>query len=265
MTDERITINVEDGIADVRLDRGEKHNALDYPMFQALDGATDELSARKDVRCVVLSGNGPSFCSGLDFPSFMSGGVGVDDMIEPTDGNVANLVQRVSYDWLRLPMPVIAALHGNVLGGGAQIALGADIRIAAPDTRISIMEIRYGLIPDMGISQALPLLVRQDAAKELTFSGRMVEGDEALTLGLVTRIADDPRAAALAMAREIAGRSPHAIRSAKQLLNDAYRGRSEEALALEADLQRALIGTPNQIAAVTATMSKQAGEFADPD
>jgi len=264
VADDRVAIEVEDGIADVRLVRGDKHNALDFAMFQALDRATGELSARNDVRCVVLSGDGPSFCSGLDFPSFMGGEVGVDDMIEPTEGNVANLVQRVSYDWQRLPMPVIAALHGNCLGGGAQIALGTDIRIAAPDMRICIMEIRYGLIPDMGITQALPVLVRQDAAKELTFSGRMVEATEALELGLITRLADNPHEAAMEMAQEIAGRSPHAIRSAKQLLNEAYRGRSEDVLTLEADLQRDLIASPNQIAAVTATMTKQPGEFADP-
>lgn len=264
MADDRLTIEVADGIADVRLVRGDKHNALDLAMFQALDRATDDLSARNDVRCVVLSGDGPSFCSGLDFPSFMGGEIGVDDMIQPTDGNVANLVQRVSYDWLRLPMPVVAALHGNCLGGGAQIALGADIRIAAPDTRICIMEIRYGLIPDMGITQSLPVLVRQDIAKELTFSGRMVEAREALEVGLVTRIADDPRAAAMELATEIAGRSPHAIRAAKRLLADSYRGRSEESLGLEADLQRELIASPNQIAAVTATMTKQPGEFEDP-
>ncbi len=264
MSEERVRTEVSGGIAAVRLVRGDKHNALDWPMFQALDRATDELQERNDVRAVVLSGDGPSFCSGLDFPSFMGGEVGVDDMITFHEGEVANIVQRVSYDWQRLPMPVVAALHGNCLGGGAQIALGADIRIAAPGTRICIMEIKYGLVPDMGITQVLPALVPLDVAKELAFTGRMVEADEALELGLVTRISEDPLADATALAEDIASKSPHAIRAAKQLLNDAYRSRSEDVLALEAELQRGLIGSPNQIAAVTSAISGEPAKFTDP-
>lgn len=263
MSEERIRTKIEDGVADVRMVRGDKHNALDWSMFEALDRATDELAERNDVRAVVLSGEGPSFCSGLDFPSFMSGEHGVDDMIAETPGEVANLAQRVAYDWQRLPVPTIAALHGNAIGGGAQIALGADIRIAAPTSRICIKEIAYGLVPDMGISQALPALVRLDVAKELVFSGRTVEGPEALDLGLVTQLADDPLEAAMALARQIASSSPHAIRHGKRLLNDSYRGRPESALALEAELQRELIGSPNQIAAVTATISKEPAHFED--
>jgi enoyl-CoA hydratase/carnithine racemase len=263
VSDERVQIDVADGVADVRMVRADKHNALDWPMFQALDAATDELAARNDVRCVVLSGEGPSFCSGLDFPSFMAGEVGVDEMIADVPGEVANLAQRVAYDWQQLPMPVIAALHNNCIGGGAQIALGADIRISAPDLKLCVKEISYGLIPDMGITQALPTLVPLDVAKEIVFTGRTIGADEALELGLVTRLADDPVAEAKALAAEIASQSPHAIRSGKQLLNDAYTGRSQEALKLEAELQRALIGSPNQIAAVTATMTKQPAEFQD--
>jgi enoyl-CoA hydratase/carnithine racemase len=263
MAEERVSIEVADGVAQVRMVRGEKHNALDWAMFQALDRATDELAERKDVRAVVLSGDGPSFCSGLDFPSFMAGDVGVDEMIADVPGEVANIAQRVSYDWQRLPMPVIAAIHGNCLGGGAQIALGADIRISAPDLRLCVMEIRYGLIPDMGISQALPTLVPLDVAKEIVFTGRSLDAEEARELGLVTRIADDPVAAATVLAEEIASKSPHAIRSGKRLLNTAYVSRTEDALKLEAELQRALIGTPNQIEAVTAAMSKKRPAFED--
>jgi len=265
MAQERVTIDVAGGVADVRMVRGDKHNALDWPMFQALDAATDELADRNDVRAVVLSGEGPSFCSGLDFPSFMAGDVGVDEMISEVPGEIANIAQRVAYDWQRLPMPVIAALRGNCLGGGAQIALGADIRIAGPDLKLCVMEIRYGLIPDMGISQALPTLVGLDVAKEIVFSGRTIGAEEALGLGLVTRFAEDPMAEAKALAAEIAEKSPHAIRSGKSLLNSAYTGRSEDALKLEAELQRALAGSPNQIAAVTAAMTKERGEFADPE
>lgn len=259
-----MTIDVSDGIADVRLVRADKHNALDWPMFQALDAATDELAERNDVRAVVLSGEGASFCSGLDFPSFMAGDIGVDEMISEVPGEVANIAQRVAYDWQRLPMPVIAALRGNCLGGGAQIALGADIRIAAPDLKLCVMEIRYGLVPDMGITQALPTLVGLDVAKEIVFTGRSVGAEEALRLGLVTRVSEDPLAEAEGLAAEIAQKSPHAIRSGKRLLNSAYTGRSEDALKLEAELQRALVGSPNQIAAVTAAMTKEPAEFADP-
>jgi enoyl-CoA hydratase/carnithine racemase len=160
-------------------------------------------------------------------------------------------------------MPVIAAIHGNCLGGGAQIALGADIRISARELKLCVMEIRYGLIPDMGISQALPTLVPLDVAKEIVFSGRTLDAQEAHDLGLVTRLADDPVAEAKELATEIATKSPHAIRSGKRLLNECYTGRSEAALKLEADLQRSLIGSPNQIAAVTAAMTKQPAEFDD--
>ena len=263
MAKDRVQTGVENGVAHVRMVRADKHNALDWPMFQALDGATDELAERDDVRCVVLSGTGPSFCSGLDFPSFMAGNVGVDEMIADIPGEVANIAQRVAYDWQRLPMPVIAALHGNCLGGGAQIALGADIRIAGPDLKLCVMEIKYGLIPDMGISQALPTLVPLDVAKEIVFTGRTIGAAEALELGLVTRLTEDPVGEAKALATQIASVSPHAIRSGKRLLNEAYTGRSEGALKLEAELQRALIGTPNQIAAVTAAMTKEPARFED--
>ena len=263
MSQDRVHIDVTDGVADVRLVRPDKHNALDWAMFQALDAATDELAGRNDVRCVVLSGAGPSFCSGLDFPSFMAGDIGVDEMIAEVPGEVANIAQRVSYNWQRLPMPVIAAVHGNCLGGGAQIALGADIRVSARELRFCVMEIKYGLIPDMGISQALPVLVPLDVAKEVVLTGRTIGAEEALALGLVTRLADDPVEEAKALAAEIARKSPHAIRSGKRLLNEAYTGRSADALKLEAELQRALVGSPNQIAAVTAAMTKEPADFED--
>jgi enoyl-CoA hydratase/carnithine racemase len=191
--------------------------------------------------------------------------LGIDDLLPAPDGDVANIFQRVAYAWQRLEIPVIAALHGACFGGGAQIALGADVRIASFETRISVMEIKYGLIPDMGISQALPTLVPLDVAKELTWSGRIVEAEEAAQLGLVTRLAHDSHEIATVLAGEIAERSPDAIRAAKRLLNDAYRGRSEDLLAVEAKLQGELIGSPNQIAAVTAAMTKKPADFADPE
>jgi enoyl-CoA hydratase/carnithine racemase len=260
---ERVRVEVAGGVADVRLVRAAKHNALDWEMFASLDEASDELAERADVRAVVISGDGPSFCSGLDFPSFMAEQGRMDALFSHREGDAANLAQRITYDWQRLPMPVIAALHGNCIGGGAQLALGADIRIAAADTRISILEVKYGLVPDMGLTQTLPTLVGLDVAKELTFTGRFVEAEEARRIGLVTRVADDAHAAAHELAGEIASRSPDAVRRAKRLLNEAARARSEESLALEEALQRQLLGTPNQIAAVTAAMTKQPAEFID--
>lgn len=264
MNPDRVRIETARGVADVRLTRADKHNALDWEMFTSLDEATDELAERTDVRAVVLSGDGPSFCSGLDFPSFMSEPSRMEAIFAHREGDAANLAQRITYDWQRLPMPVIAALHGNCIGGGAQLALGPDIRVAGPDTRISVLEVKYGLIPDMGLTQTLPTLVGLDVAKELTFTGRFVEAEEALRIGLVTRLADDARGAALELAGEIAARSPDAIRRGKRLLNEAARARSEDALALEETLQRELLGSPNQIAAVTAAMSKEPAEFSDP-
>jgi enoyl-CoA hydratase/carnithine racemase len=262
--DQRVYVALADGIADVRLARGEKHNALDWAMLVAINDAISELEGATGVRAVVLSGEGPSFCSGLDFPSFIGGEVSIEEVFERRDGDSANFAQRTSHGWKQLEVPVIAALQGACFGGGLQIALGADMRMAAPGTGLSVMEVRYGLIPDMGLTQTLPGLVRMDVAKELTFSGRIVEAPEALELGLIGRIAEDPRAAALELAGEIASRSPHAIRAAKRLLNRAWNAPATEGLALEAELQRGLLGTPNQIAAVQAALSKEPADFEDP-
>jgi enoyl-CoA hydratase/carnithine racemase len=239
---DRVTIEVADGVADVRLTRADKHNGLDWAMFEALNEALDELHEDEEARVVVLSGEGPSFCAGLDFKSFMA--EPDRDLLgfERGEGEPENFAQRASHGWRSLPVPVIAAVHGNALGGGLQLALAADVRIAATDTRLSVMEIEYGLIPDMGLSRLLPGVVRDDVARELTYTGRVVEAGEALELGLVTRIAEDPRGEAMALAAQIADKSPAAIRSAKRLLGEAPDRDRAEGLALEEELQRALIG-----------------------
>jgi enoyl-CoA hydratase/carnithine racemase len=167
--------------------------------------------------------------------------------------------------WTELPAPVIAAVHGHALGGGFQLALGADLRIVAPDAQLSVLEIRWGLVPDMTGTQLLPRLVGLDVAKELTFTGRMVSGVEAKALGLATRVADEPREAALAMAYEIAAKSPHAIRGAKALLELAGQVSLQEGFAAEQRVIRSLIGTPNQVEAVTAYFEKRAPAYVDPD
>jgi enoyl-CoA hydratase/carnithine racemase len=266
MADERIQIDVTDHVATATMVRTDKHNALDRGMFDALHGAIDRLKAEPGVRCVVLRGDGPSFCSGLDIASFMAEGQngGAATLIDPTPGNVANYAQRVSTGWSEVPVPVVAAIHGYCFGGGLQIALGADIRIAAPDATLSVMESRWGLIPDMGITRALPRLVGIDVAKELTFTARRFDGTEAAALGVVTRTAGDPHAAAQELAAEIAGKSPEAVRGAKRLFDESWTGTAEETLALEEQIQRTLMGSPNQMAAVMAGVSKQPAEFTDP-
>jgi enoyl-CoA hydratase/carnithine racemase len=265
MSHERVRIEVADHVAVVTLARPEKHNALDEAMFDAILGAAAEVARTPGVRAVVLHGEGPSFCSGLDLASLMSGPSSIDEvLLAREDGARANRAQRASTDWIDLPVPVVAALHGAVFGGGLQIALAADVRIAAPDARLSIMESKWGLVPDMGITSTLPRLVGIDVAKELTYTGRVVSGTEAAELGLVTRVAAEPAAAARALAAEIAGRSPDAVRSAKRLYDTAWNAPVQDGLRLEAELQTALIGSPNQLAAVTAGLAKQPPAFTDP-
>src|SRR4051812_13255007 len=263
MSEQRVRIDVNDHVAEVALTRPDKHNALDGAMFQGIVAAAEEVAATPGVRAVVLHGEGPSFCSGLDIASLMSGPISLDDILE-RDGR-ANLAQRTCTEWIDLPVPVIAAIHGACFGGGLQIALGADIRIAAPDARLSVMEGKWGLVPDMGITSTLPRLVRIDVAKELTYSARVLSGTEAAELGLVTHVADDPLAAARELAAKIAGRSPDAVRAAKRLYDAAWHAPVEEGLLLETELQRALIGSPNQMAAVQAGMTREAPQFADPE
>jgi enoyl-CoA hydratase/carnithine racemase len=264
VSEDRVRIDVADHVATVTLARPDKHNALDRPMFEAIIAAAERLTSEPGVRAVVLHGEGPSFCSGLDLASLISSDAGIDAIIAPLREDPPNWFQRTAYDWLRLPVPVIAAIHGNCFGGGLQIALGADIRLATPDARLSVMEVKWGLIPDMSITRTLPRLVGIDVAKELTFTGRLIEGTEAQRLGLVTRVTDDPLAAARELAAEIAGKSPDAIRGAKRLFNAAWTGLADETLALEAEIQSSLIGSPNQLAAVTAGLQKQPAEFTDP-
>jgi enoyl-CoA hydratase/carnithine racemase len=260
---DRVQVEIEAGVAHVLLTRGDKMNALDDEMFSALTDAGVALAADNSVRAVVLSGEGRSFCAGLDVANFA--GIGNLDPFARSDASPANRVQRIAWVWNELPVPVIAAVHGACFGGGLQIALGADIRIARPDAKLSVMEIKWGLIPDMSISQTLLRLVRRDIAKELTFTGRIVSGGEAAELGLVTQLSDDPLAAAFELAREIANKSPDAVRAAKKLLDTAPQLSVAQGLLLEEGLQRPLLGKPNQMEAVKANLEKRDPNFSDPE
>jgi len=261
MSEQRVSIERRGHVAVVTLTRPEKRNALDPAAFDALDAATRELSADRELRAVVLTGAGKCFCAGIDLMSFSAGETVIRKLLARRNDEAANLAQRVGWGWRECPVPVIAALHGEVFGGGLQVALGADLRIARPDARLSVMEVRWGLIPDMSGSQTLRGLVRRDVALELTWTGRVVPGEEALALGLVTRLAEDPLAEALALAETIAGHSPDAVRAAKRLFNRAWDCDAREGLALEAELQMRILGRANQMEAVRAGLSGATPRF----
>ncbi len=261
MTD-RILCDFQDGVADVRFNRPERHNALDSAQLQALYDMGADLAQRSDLRAIVLSGVGPSFCSGLDFPSFQQAGQDIRQAFKMGAGAPANFAQRVATVWRSAPVPVIAALHGSVFGGGLQIALGADLRIAAPDAKLCIMEIEYGLIPDMGISQTLPPILPYDQALELSLSGRRLDALQAHKLGLVTRVEDQPYAAAMQLAHEMASRSPDAVRATKALYLQSWP-QDQALLREEARLQQAIMAQPNFAEAVAAKMQKRSPQFQD--
>ncbi len=267
-----VTIEIERGVADVRLNRPDKYNAISPEMFQALNDAGSKLINANDVRAVVLSGNGPGFCAGLDMNSFQGMATRAESQTSNENASpvpvaqtqsAENSAQRAAYVWRRLPMPVIAAIHGVAYGGGCQIALATDIRIAEPSAKMSVLEIKWGLIPDMSITQTLRQTVRMDVAKELTFTGRTLNAQEAQELGLVTHVRENAREAALELAHEIAGRSPTAVRAGKHLLETTWHAKDEEGFALEAKLQTGLIGTPNQVEAIKANFENRAPNFAD--
>jgi len=267
---ELVTIDIQDHIADVRLNRPEKMNALNQGMWKAITEAGEQLAQDREIRVVVLSGNGRCFCAGLDMASLQQFQEGDRASSSSTSIPIAgpnqrpgSLPQRACLVWKRLPVPVIGALHGVAYGAGAQIALGTDIRIAAPDLRMSIMEIKWGLIPDVGITQTLRELVPLDVAKELTFTGRILDSEEAKALGLVTHLAEDPHAQAMDLAREIASKSPDAIRFGKQLFEETWRADERTGLELETKLQVELIGSENQVEAIRANFEKRAPDFKD--
>ncbi len=229
-------------------------------MFKGIVDAGETILNDSSVRAVVLSGEGRAFCAGLDFQSFAA----MQDterssvnLFGKPEGTPANFAQYPGYIWKHVQVPVIAAVHGVAFGGGLQIALGADIRLAAPDARFSVMEIKWGLVPDMSLTQTIRDLVRLDVAKELTFTGRIVEAEEAARLGLVTRVCADPLAEAETLAKVIASKSPHAIAADKKLLEETWRSSAAEGLKLEESLQRELIGSPNQIEAVMSNLEKR--------
>jgi enoyl-CoA hydratase/carnithine racemase len=264
---ERVSITVENHVADVRLTRADKMNALDPAMFEGIIAAGERIASMQGIRVVVLSGEGRSFCAGLDMESMKGGGAsasggGAKSLVERTHGN-ANTFQQVAMLWRKLPMPVIAAVHGVCFGGGLQIASGADFRIVAPDARMAVMEMKWGLIPDMGGYALWRGMVREDVLRELTYTNREFSGLDALTLGFATYVDDNPHARAMAIAREIANRNPEAMREAKALFNEYTDLSEDEILMSESVRQNRVIRTPNQIEAVMSQMLKRTANFKD--
>jgi enoyl-CoA hydratase/carnithine racemase len=304
-----VTCTIAAGVADVRLNRPDKLNALDLATLEAIIEVGEALKRDRSVRAVVLSGEGRAFSAGLDFGLFQAmagasdagdgaaagpggrpagadtahgangpdvGQAGSDTThgpdgrppagvgrLLPREGRITNRGQQAAYVWTEMPAPVIAAVRGHALGGGLQLALGADIRIVAPDAVLSVLEVRWGLVPDMTGTQMLPRLVGLDVAKELTFTGRMVSGEEAVGLGLATRVSLTPVEDALALAGEIAGMSPDAVQGAKRLLNQAGLVSLEEGFVAEERTISGLIGTPNQVEAIMAYFEKRQPRFSD--
>jgi enoyl-CoA hydratase/carnithine racemase len=266
--EDRIRLTIADGIADVRLNRADKMNALDPAMFQAIAQAGARLKDDQSLRAVVLSGEGRAFCAGLDFERIGAIAQGSSllpfaDLAKRTHG-IANYAQHIVWLWRELPVPVIAAVHGVAFGGGFQLTLGADLRYVAPGTLLSVTETKWGLVPDMAGTQLMRHLAREDVVRELTYTARTFSAEEALAYGFATRLVEDPRAAAMATARDIAGRSPDAIRAAKRLLNQAVACEACAGLIAETAEQGNLIGRPNQVEALKANLEKRPPRFADP-
>ena len=269
---DRVTVEIENGVADVRLVRADKMNALDGAMFKALVDTGERLKTEKGVRAVVLSGEGRAFCAGLDMGNFQQMASGARSGGEGTTGSLvtanrtpggSNPAQHACMVWREIPAPVIGAIHGVAFGGGFQLALGCDLRFVTADLKLAVLEIKWGLVPDMAGIALMRGLVRDDIARELTWTGRVFGGEEAVAIGLATRVCADPRADALALAREIAAKNPHAIRAGKRLLNLMGEGDQAAILLEESREQTALIGSPNQVEAVMSNLQKRAATFAD--
>lgn len=259
---ERVRIDIENHIATVTFNRPEKMNALDPIQFRAIIEAGEKVSANSEVRVVVVTGEGRAFCAGLDVSSLMSGDSEVTNtpIVDRTYG-IANMWQQAAWVWRVCPVPVIAAVHGVAFGGGLQIMLGADIKYITADTKLSIMEMKWGLIPDMAGTQLMYHSVRDDIIRELTYTNRVFTGEEAVNYGFATHVSENPLEDSRALATEIASKSPSAIVKAKKLLNEAPYLNQEDGLMLESIEQEAIIKKKNQLEAVFSSMQKRAGNF----
>lgn len=259
---DRIELEIDQHIAIVRFNRPEKMNALDMHTFAALHEVQEQIANNSDIRAVVLTAAGEHFCAGLDVQGVMADPSAVEKLLSKDEGKgwQGNYVQQVVVGWQQLEVPVIAALNGYVFGGGFQIALGADFRITHPQSQLSVMEIRWGIIPDMGISVVGSSVAANDQLKLLAMTGKRISGEEAQQMGLSTQLAAHPESAAIELARTIASNNPDAVKAVKSLFNTEHPS-AADSLAKEEALQRTLLFSPNQIEAVQANLQKRAPEF----
>ena len=248
---DRVTLSVEGSIAFVKLNRPEKYNALDIAMFEALIQTAKTLKKNRDIRAVILSGEGKCFSAGLDITDLKRNPLLIGKLLMKPGRRYTNLVQEAAWCWRELPIPVIAILHGKCYGGGLQIALAADFRFAKPDTEFSVLEIKWGLIPDMTGSVTMRELIPIDLAKELAMTGRLFSGQEAKEMGLVSYLSEDPVPDALSLAQQISSRSPDAVSATKKLFNSTWTADDKTALNIETRLQKKLLGRWNQIVAAS--------------
>lgn len=268
---DRIRVEIKDHIADVKLVRADKMNALDNDMFTALIETAAELDANPDVRVVVLSGEGRAFCAGLDTSNFKrtaSGNagpstIGPGQSLLTRSYGISNRAQQPIQAWRQMHCPVIAAVHGVAFGGGFQLSLGPDIRFVHPDTKMSIMEVKWGLIPDMGGTPIMRGLAGDDLIRELTYTARIFNGVQAKEYGFATHVTETPYDDAMALAREIAARSPSAVQASKLMLNKLHDATIAEALMTEAAYQESVIGKPNQVEAVKSQLEQRAADYDD--
>jgi len=264
-----VLVSVSNGVAEVRFNRADKRNALDGDQFLAIADAGEQVKSMHGVRAVVLCGEGASFCAGLDFSVFAgmadegSQQRSAGNPAAMVEGKITQLAQQVCWVWQEIDAPVIAAVQGHALGGGCQIALGADIRISHPDAKWSVREVHWGLVPDMTGTFLLSRLVRSDIARELVYTAKVIDGTEAHAIGLTTHLADDPYTAAHELAAEIAARSPHAVRGAKELFNRMFVQEAAEQFAAERRVIATLIGSPNQLEAIAANLENRPPTFTD--
>ncbi len=264
MTTERVTLTVENHVGIVKFNRADKMNALDDAQIDAIMNVSVAIQSDARIRAVVLAGEGRAFCAGIDV-STLANAIGNDgkfaDVVPRLAGKITNRWQEIVWQWRAMQVPVIAAVHGVAYGGGMQIMMGADIRIVEPNTKLSIMEMKWGIIPDMAGSQLFRHTVRDDVLRMLTYTHKVFSGTEALQYGFATQLSDNPLEDAIAMAQEIASKNPTAVVQAKKILNAAPYLSVEDSFMLESEVQEDLIGSPNQLEAVFAGLQRRAGDF----
>ena len=258
---DRILVEIKEHIAIVTFNRPDKMNALDKIQLEAIIDTAAKLDANPEVRVVILRGAGRAFCAGLDVMAMQTDSSLMDNSLLPRDYGITNIWQQTVWAWRQLQVPVIAAVHGVAVGGGLQIMLAADIKYITADTRLSVLEMKWGLIPDMAGTQLMRHSVRDDIIRELTYTNRMFSGDEAVKYGFATHISEDPFSDAMALAEVIAAKSPSAIVMAKRVLNEAPYKSVEEGFMLESEAQESLIKKKNQLEAIYSSLQKRPGNF----